>query len=138
MFTDSKKFKHSILHPPRVASKIQGSNINEQLESEADSLNASDSCITKKSKLIFRSYVIVMVRRMLNCHLRTLSLLILDLDFNLDLALALALAFMHLHLTTNRVNTGMMRYSRCLRIIFIPMGIMLPIIIAMILRLQAL
>ncbi|KAG1877151.1 hypothetical protein C8R48DRAFT_669117 [Suillus tomentosus] len=107
---------------------------DEQLASEADSLNASDSRIMKKSKLIFRSYVIVMVHRMLNCHLRTLSLLILDLDFNLDLALA----FVHLHLTTNRVNTGMMRYSRCLCIIFIPMGIMLPIIIAMIFRLQAL
>ncbi|KAG1721052.1 hypothetical protein EDB19DRAFT_1962613 [Suillus lakei] len=84
---------------------------DEQLESEADSLNASDSHITKKSKLIFRSYVIVMVRHMLNCHLRTLSLLILDLNFNLDLTLALALAltFVHLHLTMNHINTGMMR-----------------------------
>ncbi|KAG1888874.1 uncharacterized protein F5891DRAFT_987757 [Suillus fuscotomentosus] len=109
---------------------------DEQLASEADSLNASDSRITKKSKLIFRSYVIVMVRHMLNCHLCTLSLLILDPNFNLDLALALT--FVHLHLTTNHINTGMMRYSRCLRIIFIPMGIMLPIIIAMIFWLQAL
>ncbi|KAG2752744.1 hypothetical protein P692DRAFT_20816585 [Suillus brevipes Sb2] len=70
-----------------------------------------------------KSYIIMMVRRILNCHPRTLSLLILDLDFNLGLTLALA--FVHLHLTTNHVNTGMMRYSRCLHIIFIPMGIML-------------
>ncbi|KAG1850132.1 hypothetical protein F4604DRAFT_1687215 [Suillus subluteus] len=42
-----------------------------------------------------RSYIIVMVRHMLNCHLRTLSLLILDFNFNL------ALALVHLHLTMN-------------------------------------
>ncbi|KAG1847705.1 hypothetical protein F4604DRAFT_1687958 [Suillus subluteus] len=88
--------------------------------------------MTLTSRRSQRSYVIVMVRRMLNCHLRTLSLLILDLDFNLDLALV------HLHLTTNHLNTGMMRYSRCLRVIFIPMGIMLPIITTMIFQLQAL
>ncbi|KAG1803426.1 uncharacterized protein BJ212DRAFT_1304576 [Suillus subaureus] len=69
---------------------------DQQLESEVDSLNASNSCITKKSKLIFRFH-------MLNCHLCTLSLLILDLDFNLNLALV------HLHLTMNYLNTGMMR-----------------------------
>ncbi|KAG1857786.1 hypothetical protein F4604DRAFT_1685085 [Suillus subluteus] len=71
---------------------------DQQLESEADSLDASDSRIRKKSKLIFRSYIIVMLRRMLNCHLRTLSLLILDFNFNL------ALPLVHLHLTTNHLQ----------------------------------
>ncbi|KAG1728535.1 hypothetical protein EDB19DRAFT_2027946, partial [Suillus lakei] len=86
---DSEKFKHSI--PQGLLQKYKEAT--------------STPRITKKLKLIFRLYVIVMVHHMLNCHLRTLSLLILDLDFNLDLALA----FVHLHLTTNHVNTGMMR-----------------------------
>lgn len=61
--------------------------------------------------------------------LRALSQLILFLFLDLDLA--------HLPLAMSHLNTGVMRYGRCLHSMFKLMGIMWPIL-AMIFRLQAL
>ncbi|KAG2119472.1 uncharacterized protein F5147DRAFT_647429 [Suillus discolor] len=122
--TDSEKFKHSIpkglLQKYKEATSIRGSNVGapsggRQLgDTTRDRRSQQQTSAAREYSIVHedhytddgrsqRSYVIVMVHRILNCHLRTLSLLILDLDFSPDLALV------HLHLTTNHINTGMMR-----------------------------
>ncbi|KAG2136458.1 hypothetical protein DEU56DRAFT_756361 [Suillus clintonianus] len=86
-----------VLQPQRMQprKRLHVEDYDQTFESEAASLNAPDSCIRKKLKLVSRLYVMMV--------LRALSQLILILNLDIDL--------MHTPLAMSHLNTGIMRVT---------------------------